>query len=97
MKIVSMKEYYEVQSKFVSKHEHEISKVERSPFTDNQWHKTYLCEDGALGTEINRIVYEQVEVEVKGLKVKVEVKLLETEWFDTDNGTSTFMYQKYYD
>lgn len=93
MKIVSMKEYYEAVSKFVNKHE--VAKVETSPMTNNQWYKDYLCDDGATGKEINRVVYEQVEVEVKGLKVKVEIKLLETEWFDTDNGTSIYMYQAY--
>ncbi|MBO7715933.1 MAG: hypothetical protein J6S85_20380 [Methanobrevibacter sp.] len=93
MKILSMKEYYEELSKFVNKHE--VSRIVTSPFTNNEWYKDYLCEDGAVGKEINRVVYEQVEVEVKGLVCKVEVKLLETEWFDTDNGTSIYMYQRY--
>lgn len=93
MEIVTMKQYYEVIQKFVAKHS--IEKVETSPFVDGQYYKNYLGENGSAGTEINRVVYETVEVEVKGLKVKVEVKLLETEWFDTDNGKSIYMYQRY--
>lgn len=92
MTIVTMKEYYERVSKFVNKHE--VAKVETSLFENFAWHKDYLCEDGAFGKEINREVYEKAEVEVKGIKITVEVKLLETEWFDTDNGTSIYMYQK---
>lgn len=93
MRIVSMKEYYETVSKFVNKHE--VAKVETSAFVNEQWYKDYLCEDGAFGKEINRTVYEKVEVEVKGLKINVDIKLLETEWFDTDNGKSIYVYQKY--
>jgi len=93
MKILTMAEYYQTIQEFVSKHE--INKVETSELVNGQWSKNYYGEDGSAGTEINRIVYENVEVEVKGLKVKVEVKLLETEWFDTDNGKSVYMYQKY--
>ena len=93
MKIVSMSDYYKTVQEFVSKHQ--VNKVETSELVNGQWHKNYLCEDGSAGTEVNRTVYETVEVEVKGLKIKVEVKLLETEWFDTDNSHSVYMYQKY--
>jgi len=93
MKIIKMKEYYELLQKFVNNHE--VANVETSSMINGEWNKKYFCEDGAFGTEINRVIYEQVEVEVKGLKIKVDVKLLETEWFDTDNGASIYMYQKY--
>ena len=93
MTILTMKEYYTVVSKFVNNHE--VAKVETSPMINNTWYKNYLCEDGAAGTEVNRVVYEKVDVEVKGLKIQVEVKLLETEWFDTDSGKSVYMYAKY--
>ncbi len=93
MTILKNKEYYETIADFCKKHE--MYKVETSSLVDGQYIKKYLCEDGAMGTEINRPVYEQVEVEVKGLKVKVEVKLLETEWFDSDNGKSIYMYERF--
>lgn len=93
MRIVTMHEYYEEMGKFLTKHKE--WRVITSPFSNDQWCKDYLCEDGAMGKEINRVVYETVEVEVKGIKVKVSIKLLETEWFDTDNGYSIYMYAKY--
>ena len=93
MKIVKSREYYNTVSQFVNKHE--VAKVITTPFNENSWTKHYLCEDGAEGTEVNRVVYEKRTIEVKGLEVDVEIKLLETEWFDTDNGSSIYMYEKY--
>lgn len=93
MEIVKAKQYYERLSAFINKHE--IAKVETSSFQNGQWHKDYLCEDGSFGKEINRVVYEKARVEVKGLMVTVEIKLLETEWFDTDTGKSIYMYERY--
>ena len=37
---------------------------------NNDYHKTYYCENGACLYEHNRIVVEEAEVEVKGIKVK---------------------------
>lgn len=92
MKIVSVKEYYDAIKKFVNKHE--VVKVITSPMVEEQWYKDYLTEDGAFAKEVNRILYEYVEVEVKGLKCEVEIKLLETEWFDSDNGYSIYVYER---
>lgn len=92
MTIVSNKEYYERIRKFVEKHD--VVRVETSALEDGKWNKTYLCAD-ATGFETNREVWEEVEVEVKGLKCKAKVHLLETEWFDTDNAESIYMYERY--
>ena len=92
MKIITLKELSNIQRDFVNKHE--VANVYTSQFENREYHKDYLCEDGATGTEINRIVTEEVEIEVKGVKVKVKVELWETEWFDTDTGTSVYVYQK---
>lgn len=92
MKIVTMKEYYEAVGNFVNKHE--IANVSTSNIVNGDYHKTYMCEDGATGWEINRVIYETRELEVKGLNIKVSIKLLETEWFDTDNGKSIYMYNE---
>lgn len=93
MTILKSNEYYKVVSNFCAKHE--MYKVETSPLVDNTYTKRYLCEDGAEATEVNRKVYEKVEVEVKGLKCEVYVELLETEWFDSDTGKSIYMYERY--
>ena len=93
MKIVSNKEYYEVLRTFINKHE--ITDIITSPLVNGEYSKKYLCEDGANGWEINRIIYEEFEVEKYGVKSKVQVAFLQTEWFDTDNGTSIYMYDRY--
>lgn len=93
MRIVTNKEYYERVREFVSNND--MYRVETSPLESDTYIKTYYCENGACGHEINRVVYEDVEVEVKGLKFKVTVKLLETEWFDSINAESIYMYERF--
>lgn len=94
MKIVNNKEYYARIRKFLDSQDIDDYNVETSAFEDNSYHKIYRFVNGAVGIEHNRIITEEVEVEVKGLKVKVEVKLLETEWYDTNDATSIYMYEK---
>lgn len=74
--------------------------VTTSPMkADGTYIKTYIFEDGAQMTEVNRPVYEEVEVEVevKGIKipVKTSVKLLETECWNTDDATSVKFYERW--
>ena len=88
MTIVTSKEYYERVRNFVSKHK--IERVDTTGFVEESWRKVYIAEDGSIGYEMNRYIYESVIV--KGLQCAV--KLLETEWFDTDNSESIFMYQR---
>jgi len=56
--------------------------------------KTYICSNGNIITEVNRPVYETAEVEVKGVKCQVQVKLLESEMFSNKWG-SVFTYDKF--
>lgn len=66
---------------------------------DGTYIKNYIFDDGAQLTEVNRPVYEtvKVEVEVKGIKVptEVQVKLLETECWNTDNANSVKFYERW--
>ena len=39
--------------------------------------------------------YETAEVEIKFVKVKVEVKMLRTEFWNTDNASSKFYFEKF--
>ena len=59
------------------------------------YHKTYACTDGAVWFEVNRPTYEKATVEVKGVKVQVEIKLFETEGWSTDNSQSIYCYEKF--
>ena len=66
---------------------------------DGKYCKTYTFTDGAQLIEVNRPVWEMVEVEteVKGVKVIIKewVKLFETEAWNTDNATSVKFYEKW--
>lgn len=97
------KNYLKYKYDFIEKHcKH--GKVdwhcETSPMDENgQYVKQYIFADGACMTEINRPVYEtvNVEVEVKGVKIKtqIDVKLLETECWHTDDAKSIKFYERF--
>lgn len=94
MKKVSQKEYYERLGKFVNKHR--VENIVTRAFENNGLIKEYVCEDGAIGWEANRKIYETRKVEVvEGLIVKVTIELLETKWWDTDDSISIYMYERY--
>ncbi len=70
--------------------------VETSPMDEyGTYYKDYICEDGAQWHEVMRPVYEKATVEVKGVKVDVTVKLLETEAYNTDDSVSIYYYEKF--
>ena len=90
----------EYKNAFIQKHSKSDWRVETSPMdNDGKYVKTYIFEDGAQLVEVNRPVYETVEIEteVKGVKVvlKETVKLFETECWNTDNAKSVKWYEKF--
>lgn len=98
MNIISTKEYENRKIAFL--HRHDDWKVETSPMDEyGRYHKTYICTDGAVWTEVNEPEYAtaSAEVEVKGVKVKIEqqVKLFRTEGWSTDDATSIYCYEKF--
>lgn len=61
--------------------------------------KTYLFADNAVWFEVTctqKTFVTKVEYEVAGIKMVKEVTdvLCETEYFNTDNGVSKFLYEK---
>ena len=93
MNILNSKEYSKKKLEFLK--EADDWKVETSPMDEyGTYVKTYICSNGNVLTEVNRPVYETVEVEVKGVKVKVQVKLFESEMFSNKWG-SVFTYEKF--
>lgn len=90
---LSNKEYDEKKVEFL--HEAGDWRVETSPMDEyGVYVKTYICSNGNVLTEVNRPVYEQVTVEVKGVKVDVQVKLLESEMW-TNKWSSVFTYESW--
>ena len=88
--------YIEYKNAFIKKHNSADWTVHTSPMDEyGQYCKNYIFTDGATLTEINRPVYETAEVEVKGVKVEVTIKLMETEAWNTDDAGSVRFYEKW--
>lgn len=87
MNIVKEKEFYQKQRDFLAKHD---CRMEQSGDCDC-YYKNWMAEDGAFMIEINRVVYQDIEAETKGIKVKATVTLIETECYSTEFG-SMYMY-----
>lgn len=93
MTILTSKEYDAKKIELL--HEANDWKVETSPMDEyGQYVKTYICDNGNVITEVNRPVYETVDIEVKGVKMQVQVKLFESEMFSNKWG-SVYSYQKF--
>lgn len=94
MLILDYKTFNAVKRDFL--HRHDDWSVETSPMDEyGSYSKVYVCTDGAQWTEVMRPVWEKATVEVKGVKVDVDVKLFETEAFNTDGATSIYYYERF--
>lgn len=90
--------YSEYKRNFIEKHKTADWTTETSPMRkDGTYVKTYVFSDGAVMTEVNRPVWRtaEAEVEVEGIKVtiKKDIKLFETEAWNTDNAKSVKFYE----
>ena len=92
--------YLEYKKAFIEKHKKADWTVHTSPMDEyGQYVKNYLFTDGATLTEVNRPIYENVEaeVEVKAIKftLRQQVKLMETEAWNTDDAKSVKFYERW--
>jgi hypothetical protein len=93
MTILTSKDYEAKKHAFLN--EASDWRVETSAMDEyGRYVKTYVCDNGNVLTEVNRPVYETAEVEVKGIKTSVQVKLFESEMF-SNKWQSVYMYDKY--
>lgn len=95
MRVVDYKTYTEEKKNFMEAHDYNYT-IETSPMAaDGTYHKIYMFEDGAEWTEVMRPSFETAEVEIKKVKCSMVVKMLETEYFHTGNGTSSYYYERF--
>ena len=91
---VTYNEYRNDKQKFFKKHKNDFNTY-TSPLDEyNRYYKTYTFADGAIWTEVMSTEWETAEVEVKKVKVTVEVKMFRTEYYSTET-PSKYYYEKY--
>lgn len=95
MATVNYKEYTQQKDAFFKKHNYDF-RIETSSMDEyGRYHKDYIFDDGAVWHEDMCPTFEEATVEIKKVNVKVEVKMLRTEFYNTDNATSNYYYEKF--
>ena len=95
MRSVDYKTYNKEKKNFMEAHNYNY-RIETSPMdSTGTYHKDYLFEDGAQWHEVMRPTFETAEVEIKKVKCQVVVKMLETEYYNTETGTSSYYYERF--
>lgn len=95
MRIVDYRTYTEEKKNFMEAHDYDY-KVETSPMdVDGTYRKTYMFEDGAIWYEVMRPTFEEAEVEIRKVRCQVVIKMLETEYFNSDNSKSSYYYERF--
>lgn len=97
---VTYKEYAELKVKFIKKHEKYDWRVETSALNEyGEYYKYYIFNDGAVWYEKMSPVYRMVHFKQEVEKIIVhkiyEIKLLEVEFFNTDNAESKKYYEQW--
>lgn len=91
---VTYREYTEDKRAFFTKHNHDFH-TSTSPMDEyGRYSKTYSFADGAQWLEVMSPEYIEQIIEVKMAKVKVEVKMFRTEYWNTEAG-SKYYYEQF--
>lgn len=91
---VSRDQYNEEKQRFFRKHGENTCHTGEMD-KHSKYLKTYAFQDGAAWYEWAYPKYESVEVEVKKVMLTVTVKLLCTEYWNTDNSASKYYYEEF--
>ena len=95
MATVNYQEYTTLKDAFFKKHNYDF-RIEISPMDEyGHYHKDYVFDDCAVWYEDMCPTFEQATVEIKKVNVNVEVKMLRTEFYSTDDATSHYYYEKF--
>ena len=92
--VATYRDYINRKTKFFQKHG-SLYDMETTPLDEYEsYTKTYIFEDGATWWEKMTPVIVTEEVEVKRINVNVDIKMLQTEYWDTEKG-SEYYYEIY--
>ena len=92
---VSYNDYVNEKQVFFNKHHNDFRCETSSMDEYGRYYKTYVFADNAIWYETMSPTYEIAEVEIKLVKVQVEVKMLRTEFWNTDDANSKFYFEKF--
>lgn len=92
---VNYKDYTSEKKAFFNKHHNDFRCETSSMDEYGRYHKTYVFADNAVWYETMGPTYETAEVEIKFVKVTVEVKMFRTEFWSSDNANSKYYFEKF--
>lgn len=92
---VTYNDYVNEKKAFFNKHHNDFRCETSSMDEYGRYYKNYVFADNAIWYETMSPTYEIAEVEIKLVKVQVEVKMLRTEFFNTDNASSKYYFEKF--
>ncbi len=94
MKTVDYTTYMNDLKSFIQKHNSHDYKVITSDFQNNQYHKSYIFEDGSEFIEINyHEHYETIETTIHNIPVKTHICMVKHEYWSTDDSISKYWYE----
>ena len=94
MNIVDYKQYTKERLEFINNQESEWE-IYTSPQVNNIWHKEIVFDNGAVWYERYEKKRVPVEAEARGVKVTVEIPMLEIEFWNSKNSESKYYYEKW--
>ncbi len=93
--IVNYNTYNKEKKAFFKKHHNNFICDTSSMDEYGRYRKIYTFEDGAQWYEEMSPEYVSQEIEVKMCKMNIEVKMFRTEFWNTDDASSKYYYEKY--
>jgi hypothetical protein len=92
-------EYHEIKDRFFSKHHHDFTIDTGAMDRDGKYNKVYSFSDGAQWIDVYRPVWRTIEITTEiervPITVKQDVKLFETESWNSDDPKSIYYYEKF--
>lgn len=92
---VAEQEYRTIKDKFFAKHKHDFRVDTSSMDSYGRWYKDYIFADGSNWHEDYYPTWEEGIAIVHDVEVPVEVKMLRTEYYSTDDATSRYVYEQF--
>ena len=89
------REYNDAKKAFVIAHmEHDMKIHTSSLDENNSYHKEYCFDDGSTFYEVMTREFNKVPVLIHGIEFSVNVELLKTEFWSSDDSVSRYYYEK---